>query len=63
LVCVALTRKHSRNNNTAAARLVGRRQWLRLVDPRKWQRLTGHRKVNLMDRRPVNLTGHLQVRA
>jgi len=63
LVCVALTRKHSRNNNTAAARLVGRRQWLRLVDPRKWQRLTGHRKLNLMDRRPVNLTGHLQGRA
>ena len=58
-----LTRKHSRNNNTAAAPLVGRRQWLRLVDPRKWERLTGHRKVNLMDRRPVNRTGRLQGRA
>jgi len=59
LLCVALTRKHSRNNNIAAARLVGRRQWLRLVDPRNWQRLTDHRKINLMDRR----TGYLQGRA
>jgi hypothetical protein len=62
LLCVALTRKHSRNNNIAADRLVGRRQWLRLVDPRKWQRLTGRRQVNLMDRRRVSLTGHLQGR-
>jgi hypothetical protein len=63
LLCVALTRKRSRNNNIAAARLAGRRQWRRLMDLRKWQCLTGHRQVKLMDRRQVSLRGHLQGRA
>jgi hypothetical protein len=63
LLCVALPRKRSHNNNTAAARLAGRRQWRHRVDPRKWQRLTGHRRVNFMDRLQVSLTVHLQGRA
>ena len=62
MLCVALTRKHSRNN-IVAARLVGLRRWLHLMDPRKWQRLTDHRQVNLMDRPQVNLTGRLRARA
>jgi hypothetical protein len=62
LLCVALTRKRSRNNNITG-RLVGRRQWRHLVDRRKWQRLTGHRKINLMDRHQVSLRGNLQGRA
>jgi hypothetical protein len=63
LLCLALTRKRSHNNNIAPARLVARRQWRHLMDLRKWQGLTGHRQVNLMDRRQVSLRGQLQRRA
>jgi hypothetical protein len=54
---------HKRSHNSIAALLAGRRQWLHLMDHRQSQRLTGRRRANLMDRRQVSLTGHLQGKA
>jgi hypothetical protein len=61
-VCVARTRKDSRNN-IAAAQWVGLRQWLHLMDRRKWQRLTGLRRIKVMGHPRVSRTGDLQRKA